>query len=136
VVEHVQVSRAARWWAGTASAYCVAMGLVLSWADWDSRLLSWAISAFFAAITATPQPFRSRRAFLVACWSSVTLIAVLGLLTAYGGGCVFWPAAVPLLVAAVQPAVPTPRKPKAVAKRLAAAAAIAALLIFVAAVIA
>jgi hypothetical protein len=147
VVERVQVSAvtaSSRWWAGSASVYCLAVGLVVySAEDADFRDAGWALSAIVAAVTAIPQLFRGRVPFVVACWLAIALILPGGVFTMIVGGCLFLPAALLLLGAAVLPGRAGPfvadgrshrEGVRATTRRLTAAAAIAVLLIFLAAV--
>jgi hypothetical protein len=103
VVEHVQVERVARVWAGVASAYCLALGIAFSWADAESREYEWFLAATFLVITVIPQWFSSRRAFVRACWTSIVLIGA-RCLALFLGGCPFVGAALPLIAATLIPA--------------------------------
>ena len=54
-----------------------------------------------ALVIAVPQAFGiSGRGFTVACGVAAALVLGAGLLLAFGGGVLFWPAALPLLLAA------------------------------------
>jgi hypothetical protein len=98
MVEHVP--SAVRWWALGASGYCVAAGLALAASDPG---FGWGLGAFFALAAAIPQLCRGRAGFLVAGRTAIAVIAVGGVVTTFFGGCLFLPAAVPLLFAVRHP---------------------------------
>ncbi|MFI7601401.1 hypothetical protein [Actinoplanes sp. NPDC049681] len=144
MVERVQIERVApatRMWALAATAYCVVVALSFSAADPDLRWFSWGFGAFFALITAIPQPFRRRTVFLAACGTSIVLLAVSGFFALMVGGCYFLPAIVPMVLAAAldrpappqSDAIPWRERLPGVSKRLAVAALILGVLFVIAA---
>ena len=50
-------------------------------------------------VISSPQAFTRARAFEVACGVAAALVMAGGLLAAFGGGVLFWPAALPLALA-------------------------------------
>jgi hypothetical protein len=81
-----------------ASIYCAAVALPTVE---RSRPLDWAIAGASLALTVTPQAFRHYSRFAVACWVAAALIGVGGFVTSLAGGCVYVPAALPLIAAAL-----------------------------------
>ncbi|MEU4235918.1 hypothetical protein [Actinoplanes sp. NPDC026619] len=107
VVERIQsdsVAHSTRWCAGAASGYCVAIGLLFSDAGPGWRGFGWFLAGAFLVITLIPQLFRHSRAFVMACWISIALITLGGFVVFFFGGCLFMPATLPLILAALRPA--------------------------------
>ena len=99
--EHVQFDSrvgpapGARVMAGLAAAHAVAVALVL----FDGSRATAIAYGGIVLVTAAPQALPRARAFEVACGVAAALVMAGGLLAAFGGGVLFWPAALPLILA-------------------------------------
>jgi hypothetical protein len=97
--EHVQeteVDWTSKAMAGLAFMY-VAMVAGMLWETDDDGSL-----AFYAVLVAVPLLIRGRRLFLIVSLLWALLVLVLGAVGAMAGWFIFWPAALPLLLAVVR----------------------------------
>ncbi|XVU21274.1 hypothetical protein ACQPZJ_28860 [Actinoplanes sp. CA-054009] len=147
MVERVQVLRvapSARWCAAAASGYSLAAGIVLLGTDASEIAFFASIAGVFLALTLLPQPFRRNSTFRAACWIAVGVSMVVQFTgIVFFGGCFFLPTTVMLILAALRPPRPASVAPdprswqerwELTARRVIAGSAVAALLVYVAAV--
>lgn len=100
--EHVQFDSrvgpavGARVMAGLAAVHGVAAAVLLI----DGNRATVIVYSVIVLVIVAPQAFTRARMFEVACGVAAALVMAGGLLAAFGGGVLFWPAALPLILAA------------------------------------